>query len=448
MANKKVQLSKGAQGSHVLDLQNALVSKGYNLKADGIFGNETLAAVQDYQKRNGLAVDGIVGDMTWASLDPTPAIAPINQKNAGNPYTDIDLSRYDGGYQKSDTVTEADNKAAQAWDKVENHGDFQYGKQDALDAIYDQIMNREKFSYDINGDMLYQQYKDQYVKQGQMAMMDTMGQAAAMNGGYGSSYGQAVGQQAYNASLEQLNEVVPELYQMALNQYQSEGQDLYNKYGMLTDDKQMEYGMHADEYNRLLGQAEYMAGRADSEYAKDYGQWSDQRDFDTEQYWQETAFGYQQVQDQIAQQQWQDEYNLKVKQIEEDIRHNKITEAQGQAQIDLAKRELAAKLAGSGSGSGGGSDGGSGSGGGNKGNGGNNGNNGSGGGFTGSNYSEAVAYMKSKGVDGAYASGVMTKSEWARRKASGSSSGAANNYKSYAEYLADFVEYAVSTKGK
>ena len=89
------------------------------------------------------------------------------------------------------------------------------------------IENREKFSYDVNGDALYQQYKDQYTTQGKLAMMDTMGQAAAMTGGYGNSYAQSVGQQAYQGYLQQLTDKIPELYQLALNKYNSEGEELY-----------------------------------------------------------------------------------------------------------------------------------------------------------------------------------------------------------------------------
>jgi len=66
--------------------------------------------------------------------------------------------------------------------------------------LYDQVMGQKPFAYDLNGDALWQQYKDQYTTQGKMAMMDTMGQAAALTGGYGSSYSQAAGQQAYQGS--------------------------------------------------------------------------------------------------------------------------------------------------------------------------------------------------------------------------------------------------------
>lgn len=65
--------------------------------------------------------------------------------------------------------------------------------------------------------------------------------------------------------------------------------------------------------------------------------------------------------------------------------------------------------------------------------------------FTGSTYDEAVEFMKNNGVDNAKAVGVMTQSEWTRRKMSGSTSGHVN-YNSYAEYLKDFVSYAISNK--
>ena len=43
------------------------------------------------------------------------------------------------------------------------------------------------FEYDINQDELYQQMAERYRQQGNLAMRDTMGQAAAMTGGFNSS---------------------------------------------------------------------------------------------------------------------------------------------------------------------------------------------------------------------------------------------------------------------
>lgn len=100
------------------------------------------------------------------------------------------------------------------------------------DAI-GKILDRKDFSYDMNADALYQQYKDRYVQGGKMAMMDTMGQAAALTGGYGNSYAQAVGQQAYQGYLQGLSDKYPELYQLALDKYDRESEAMYRRYSLL-----------------------------------------------------------------------------------------------------------------------------------------------------------------------------------------------------------------------
>jgi hypothetical protein len=107
--------------------------------------------------------------------------------------------------------------------------------------------NRDPFSYDLNGDALYQQYKDQYINTGRLAMQDTIGQASAMTGGYGNSYAATAGNQAYQSHLQQLNNIVPDLYQMAYAKYNQEGEDLKNLYGMYRDLENQEYGMYRDE---------------------------------------------------------------------------------------------------------------------------------------------------------------------------------------------------------
>ena len=60
---KVEQIEKGASGKVVKTLQILL-----NVTPDGIFGNKTLSAVKDFQEKNGLGVDGIVGVKTWSKL--------------------------------------------------------------------------------------------------------------------------------------------------------------------------------------------------------------------------------------------------------------------------------------------------------------------------------------------------------------------------------------------
>lgn len=142
--------------------------------------------------------------------------------------------------------------------------------------VYDNIMNRKDFSFDLNGDALYQQYKDMYTKQGQLGMLDAMGAASAATGGYGSSYAAAAGQQAYQQSLENLNAHVPELYQMALQKYQMEGDNMAQQYAMLADDRDFAYQRYRD----------------------DVGDWEGDR-----------AFAYQQERDTVADSQWERAFN-------------------------------------------------------------------------------------------------------------------------------------------
>lgn len=59
-------LKLGSRGTDVITLQKKL-----NLHQDGIFGPLTEEAVKEFQKSNGLTVDGIVGAKTWAKLGVT-----------------------------------------------------------------------------------------------------------------------------------------------------------------------------------------------------------------------------------------------------------------------------------------------------------------------------------------------------------------------------------------
>lgn len=181
-------------------------------------------------------------------------------------------------YNKSEAVLAAERlKNEHAANKVADWTGGTYGE--ALKNQMDKINNREKFSYDLNGDALYQQYKDQYMNQGKLAMQDTMGQAAAMTGGYGNSYAETVGNQAYQGYLSKLNEVVPELYQMAYNRYQQEGQDMKDMYSMLNSAYENEYG----EYRDKVSDWETEQSRLDQNYFNesqlDYSKFSDTRDY-------------------------------------------------------------------------------------------------------------------------------------------------------------------------
>ena len=293
MATSYSQLSRGSSGKEVKTLQQMLNSSGnYNLETDGVFGSKTLAAVQDYQKKNGLTVDGIVGEQTWGALNNASAktSAQTPAQTQSNAQTAPDYSQYSYDASTNTAYQQALTALQQATANVPT---YQASYDDQLQEVYDRIVNREKFSYDLNSDALYQQYADQYQRMGQQAMMDTMGQAAAMTGGYGNSYASTAGNQAYQGYLQQLNEVVPQLYGMALDQYNAEGDALLNQYAMLGDMADDEYGKYRDSVSDYWQTVNFQKQNADDAYNRGYNDFLSSYQMGTEA--ENTAYSRQQA---------------------------------------------------------------------------------------------------------------------------------------------------------
>lgn len=213
---------------------------------------------------------------------------------------------YNTPYKQSQTVTDLQNQLNATTKPVQQQSQFQ----DTLQQTMDQILNKEKFTYDVNADALYNQYKDQYMAAGKTAMQDTMGQAAAMTGGYGNSYAQAVGQQQYQGYLQQLNDKIPELYQLARDSYDRDVNNLYNQYGLLSDAEAKEYSRYRDEVSDYYADRDYLTNRYYNEKDFDYNQWADNRDF-----------SYQQHRDNIADEQWKEAFDREV--YESDRNYNR-----------------------------------------------------------------------------------------------------------------------------
>ncbi len=56
---------------------------------DGIFGASTEQAVKDFQQSNGLAVDGVVGPITWSHIHPYREASPTLQAGSLGPVVAI-----------------------------------------------------------------------------------------------------------------------------------------------------------------------------------------------------------------------------------------------------------------------------------------------------------------------------------------------------------------------
>ena len=301
------QLSYGSKGSEVTELQKLLNQNGYSLDTDGIFGTKTQSAVKDYQQKNNLDVDGIVGNNTWGALTKASTGTTSTQST-----TTANTGFQNNAYQESDVVKQA--QALLQQQMANKPGEYTSSWQTQLTDILQQIQNREEFSYDLNSDALYQQYANQYAQQGRMAMMDTMGQAQAMTGGYGNSYAQSVGQQAYQGYLQQLNDKVPELYQLALSKYQMEGDEMKDQAALIAQMEDRDYGRYQDQLNQYYTELNQAYDRYDTERDYDYGKWADDRDFSYGQYIDDRNMQYQQDRDKVSDEQWQKEYDEALRQ--------------------------------------------------------------------------------------------------------------------------------------
>ena len=127
--------------------------------------------------------------------------------------------------------------------------------QNQADAIYKKIQETPDFKYDFNEDAVFQALREKYMKDGRLAAENVSGQAAALSGGYGNSYGATAAGQAYMGAIDDLYDVVPELENAA-------------------------YGRYQDKRNADLQNWEIMQNRADAErgYAYDERAYQDSRD--------------------------------------------------------------------------------------------------------------------------------------------------------------------------
>ena len=542
-------LKNGSTGSDVKKLQNALKAAGYDIGstgADGVYGKNTAAAVKQYQKDHGLAVDGIAGKNTQSALyagniganagllsakiaapglvtqavggnkidrvggvddggvsdkvvtekpkfeEPTTQTpgSEDNKTETGKDNNADKGSEADKGsgtdkgsnaqesfnydeftydpYAPSDIVNQA-NSMLQEW-MNQQPGAYESQWQAMIDEYMNKIMNREEFSYNFNEDALYQQYKDIYTQQGLMAMMDTMGQASAMTGGYGNTYAQTVGQQAYNQQLNQLNNIMPELYQMAFDRYTYEGQQMMNEYGMLMDREATDYNRYQNNLDNWYQKLQYLTDRYDTERGIDLDMYAQGR----AEAWDEHVAGREEAWDEYLRDIENDEtaaglmagvgdydrlkdtYGLtddEVKKLEtaQTTTANSTTSVKNYDNgaltlTEVAKIQKALGFTGSDV----------------DGKWGEKSKKAAGGmtaeeawaalengtlikqaGFTGTTYDEAVAYMETMGVPSANASSVLTSTEWTRRKNTGYRDAAVQNYSSYQEYLTDYIAYAI-----
>ena len=234
-------------------------------------------------------------------------------------------------YKKTDAQLQAEEALRRHTQEKPAAYSSQWSTQRAQAA--QKLADSKPFSYDINGDALYRQLKDQYVQQGRQAMLDTVGRTAALTGGYGNSYSQSAGQQAYHSYLQQLTDRLPELQNMALQRYNTQNQQLKDQYDLYTDLEEADYSRYGDalqayyeEQDRLLEEARYQQQLGYTAYRDQLADALAQQEF-----------AYQQQRDQEADRQWQAEFD-------EDLRRYELENAPKSGGATVQQQEEVATL--------------------------------------------------------------------------------------------------------
>lgn len=118
---------------------------------------------------------------------------------------------------------------------------FDYTYDSEMRALIDQILNSNLADWK-KGDQ-YSALRDQYAANGEMGMNDLLGQVSSRTGGLASSYAASVANQEYNDWMSKLEQAAREMYQQDRN-------DKLNSLGMLSDAYDREYGEYGDKLNQ------------------------------------------------------------------------------------------------------------------------------------------------------------------------------------------------------
>ncbi|WP_207664530.1 hypothetical protein [Clostridium sp. AF32-12BH] len=247
-------------------------------------------------------------------------------------------NRYLTGYSPSQFQTSSmTDRYLNHLDDLENSkpAAFQSQYSNEIQNILNTIQNRPQFNTDdVFKSDLYTTMREQAIQNGQKSMRDTMGAAQAATGGYGSTYAQAAGQQAYDNAISNFNNTTLDIYDRVYNNYLQEGQELYNKLNMYNNQDSIDYNRYRDNVSDYYNDLNYYAGRYDSSWNQDMTTYQQDQAM---QQWAEN-YAYQKTQDALAQQNWQTQFDY---QKEQDA----LAQQNWQTQFDYQKEQDAKQLA-------------------------------------------------------------------------------------------------------
>ena len=215
--------------------------------------------------------------------------------------TDVENAMAGASYRPSQDVTDAANALKQWQDSRPK--DYQSNYQQTIDSLLGQLLARENFQYSYTRDPLYRQYEQLYTQNAHNASADAAAQAAALTGGYGSSYATSAAQQAYQQQIGALSSAIPTLYSLALDTYESGGNELVSQLEQLNGQEQNAQTLYNQQLADYYTQLQQKGEAYNDAYAQDYGQYQDYLDR------LDTLHGYYSAQEAAAASQRQQRFN-------------------------------------------------------------------------------------------------------------------------------------------
>ena len=202
-----------------------------------------------------------------------PAVQSSYSTAGLNSRKEVENALTNAVYTPGQSVTDA---AADLRNWQQNRpGKYESAYQGRIEDLIGQLLERNSFQYSYAQDPLYRQYAQQYTQNARNASADAAAQAAALTGGYGSSYAASVAQQAYQQQMGALNDALPSLYRLALDTYNSEGDDVVTRIDQLNTQEQNAQAQYNAELSDYYSQLDRKGSAYNAAYEQDYGRYQD-----------------------------------------------------------------------------------------------------------------------------------------------------------------------------
>ena len=184
---------------------------------------------------------------------------------------------YTGGKYGADYISDGKipNQIDSVLDKINGFGSFTFDQErpsyenqyaEQQQALLDAIINRPDFSWSKEDDPQWSSYKKSYLREGDRATANALGQAAAASGGRPSTAALTAATQAGDYYATQLNDIIPTLYQQAYDRYLNEYNMSLQDLNAVNTQEQLDYAKYLDQ----LGQFNTDRNFAFNQYLSDF----------------------------------------------------------------------------------------------------------------------------------------------------------------------------------